>query len=125
MQATVDVPADALVADLVFLDSENISSGFYDNNGGLDYHVPVAGAPGRLPPLRIAHVSVEVAPVAKVGGMADVVTALGRAVREYGHDVEARHHSYPIACVHLLNFCCVATSLCVVPSDAFAAHVAR
>ena len=90
VQATVKVPPDALIADLVFLDSDNISSGFYDNNAGLDYHIPVSGAPGALPPLRIAHVSVEVAPVAKVGGMADVVIALGRAVREYGHNVEVR-----------------------------------
>lgn len=88
LQATVRVPDDALVADFVFLDSDNEQSGFYDNNNGLDYHVPVFGAQGTLPPLRIAHVSVEMAPIAKVGGMGDVVTALGRAVQEYGHEVE-------------------------------------
>jgi starch synthase len=88
VQATVQVPPDALIADFVFLDSENAATGFYDNNQGLDYHIEVEGAKGTLPPLRIAHVSVEVAPVAKVGGMADVVTALGRAVMENGHNVE-------------------------------------
>ena len=49
MQATVDVPADALVADLVFLDSANVATGFYDNNSGLDYHIPVEGALDRGP----------------------------------------------------------------------------
>jgi Starch synthase catalytic domain/Starch/carbohydrate-binding module (family 53) len=88
VQATVQVPEDALVADFVFLDCANEQTGFYDNNNGLDYHVPVVGAQGTLPPLRIAHVSVEMAPIAKVGGMGDVVTALGRAVQEYGHEVE-------------------------------------
>jgi hypothetical protein len=90
LQAEVKVPEDALVADFVFLDSNNEQAGFYDNNNGLDYHVPVTGAQGVLPPLRIAHVSVEMAPIAKVGGMGDVVTALGRAVQEYGHEVEVR-----------------------------------
>ena len=90
VQARVTVPSDALVGDFVFLDSANEHSGFYDNNNGLDYHVPVTGASGTLPPLRVAHISVEMAPIAKVGGMGDVVTALGRAVQEYGHDVEVR-----------------------------------
>lgn len=90
VQARVQVPEDALVGDFVFLDSANEHSGFYDNNNGLDYHVPVSGASGTLPPLRIAHISVEMAPIAKVGGMGDVVTALGRAVQEYGHEVEVR-----------------------------------
>lgn len=90
VQATIDVPPDALVADLVFLDSDNITSGFYDNNNGLDYHIPTAGADGTLPPLNVVHISVEMAPIAKVGGMGDVVTALGRAVQEAGHNVEVR-----------------------------------
>lgn len=34
--------------------------------------------------------AVEMAPIAKVGGMGDVVTALGRAVQEEGHTVEVR-----------------------------------
>ena len=72
------------------MDSNNEQMGYYDNNNGLDYHVPVTGAQGTLPPLRVAHVSVEMAPIAKVGGMGDVVTALGRAVQEYGHEVEVR-----------------------------------
>ncbi len=38
---------------------------------------------------QIVHIAVEMAPIAKVGGMGDVVTALGRAVQEEGHDVEA------------------------------------
>jgi glycogen synthase len=37
---------------------------------------------------QIVHIAVEMAPIAKVGGMGDVVTALGRAVQEEGHQVE-------------------------------------
>lgn len=73
--------------DLVFSDSGEGMGGFYDSRNGLDYHIDVVGAPGALPPLKIAHVAVEMAPIAKVGGMGDVVTALGRAVLEEGHDV--------------------------------------
>lgn len=83
----VQVPEDAHVMDLVFSDTGEQVGGFYDNNNTLDYHVPIAGGSGSLPPLRIAHVTVEMAPIAKVGGMGDVVTALGRAVAEEGHEV--------------------------------------
>jgi hypothetical protein len=38
--------------------------------------------------LHVAHIAVEMAPVAKVGGLGDVVTALARAVQEEGHLVE-------------------------------------
>jgi starch synthase len=41
--------------------------------------------PGRL---HVVNIAVEMAPVAKVGGLGDVVTALGRAVQEEGHLVE-------------------------------------
>jgi hypothetical protein len=36
----------------------------------------------------VVHVAVEMAPICKVGGLGDVVTALGRAVQEQGHMVE-------------------------------------
>jgi starch synthase len=36
----------------------------------------------------MCHIAVEMAPVAKVGGLGDVVTALSRAVQEEGHLVE-------------------------------------
>lgn len=63
--------------------------GFFDNNGGLDYHIPVADAPlSSYPRLKVVHVAVEMAPIAKVGGMGDVVTALARAVQDEGHEVE-------------------------------------
>ena len=40
------------------------------------------------PGLHVVHVAVEMAPICKVGGLGDVVTALGRAVQEQGHTVE-------------------------------------
>lgn len=40
------------------------------------------------PGLHVVHVAVEMAPICKVGGLGDVVTALGRAVQEQGHMVE-------------------------------------
>lgn len=53
--------------DMVFSDTGDLHGGFYDNNAGVDYHVPISGASVTRPPLRIAHVSVEMAPIAKVG----------------------------------------------------------
>ncbi len=38
----------------------------------------------------------EMAPIAKVGGMADVVTALARAVREEGQEVEVVVPKYDV-----------------------------
>ena len=40
------------------------------------------------PGLHVVHVAVEMAPICKVGGLGDVVTALGRAVQDEGHMVE-------------------------------------
>lgn len=74
--------------DLVFTDTGAMTGGFYDNNGGLDYHIPVENGTGTLPGLYVAHIAVEMAPIAKVGGMGDVVTALARAVQDEGHKVE-------------------------------------
>ncbi|CAK0787776.1 hypothetical protein CVIRNUC_010998 [Coccomyxa viridis] len=96
LQATVQVPKDAWSMDIVFGDSGDLAGGFYDSNAGVDYHVPVAGSSARPPCLRIAHVSVEMAPIAKVGGMGDVVTALARAVQDEGHEVEVVLPKYDI-----------------------------
>ncbi|KAL6763588.1 starch synthase [Haematococcus lacustris] len=105
-RAEVLVPNEAWSADMVFIDTADPqqATGFFDNNGGLDYHIPVRapnasgsaannlGALTAMPlvhtPLKVIHVAVEMAPIAKVGGMGDVVTALGRAVQEEGHSVE-------------------------------------
>ncbi|GBG91694.1 hypothetical protein CBR_g53508 [Chara braunii] len=40
------------------------------------------------PGMHIIHIAAEMAPVAKVGGLADVVTGLGRALQKKGHLVE-------------------------------------
>jgi hypothetical protein len=46
----------------------------------------------------VVHIAVEMAPIAKVGGMGDVVTALARAVQEEGNDVEVIIPKYD--CIH-------------------------
>lgn len=48
--------------------------------------------------LQVVHIAVEMAPIAKVGGMGDVVTALARAVQEEGNDVEVIIPKYD--CIH-------------------------
>lgn len=47
----MQVPADAHVLDVVFNDGEN--STFFDNNGGLDYHIPVEGGKGAMPGIKV------------------------------------------------------------------------
>jgi len=86
--AKVWVPEDAHVMDFVFTDAARAGAGRYDSQFGLDYHAPVWGGVGAAPSLRVVHVAVEMAPIAKVGGMGDVVTALCRAVIDKGHSVE-------------------------------------
>jgi starch synthase len=46
------VPADAHVLDVVFADSESAQS-FHDDNGGLDYHIPIEGGKGVMPGLKV------------------------------------------------------------------------
>jgi starch synthase len=69
----------------------------YENGKPVE-HLPPTGAiavrvPGEIahagpqPPLKILLVSAEVAPFAKVGGLADVAGALPKALRALGHDV--------------------------------------
>ncbi|MEW5300883.1 MAG: hypothetical protein WDW36_003779 [Sanguina aurantia] len=93
LKATVQVPAGAWGIDLMFSDSAS-SGGFHDDNGGLDYHTPIEGSDACDAGLKVVHISCEMAPIAKVGGMGDVVTALGRAVQEEGHRVEVMLPKY-------------------------------
>uniref|UniRef100_A0A7S3R3Z4 starch synthase n=1 Tax=Dunaliella tertiolecta TaxID=3047 RepID=A0A7S3R3Z4_DUNTE len=86
-KATVKVPQDAYKMDFVFANVPG-GEGVYDNRGGYDYHLPVEGSPIREQSIYCVHIAVEMAPIAKVGGLGDVVTALGRAVQEQGHHVE-------------------------------------
>lgn len=72
------------------------------------------GAQLSEPGLYIAQIAVEMAPICKVGGLGDVVTALGRAVKEQGHHMEiilprcallrasALHKA--LACTHACSF---------------------
>ncbi|KAL9671884.1 hypothetical protein QQ045_009457 [Rhodiola kirilowii] len=86
LKTTVKVPLDAYMMDFVF--SEGQGDGMYDNNNGMDYHVPVFGGITKEPPMHIVHIAVEMAPIAKVGGLGDVVTSLSRAVKDLNHNVD-------------------------------------
>ncbi|XP_048230219.1 starch synthase 3, chloroplastic/amyloplastic [Ricinus communis] len=86
VKATVKVPLDAYMMDFVF--SEKEEGGTFDNKDGVDYHVPVFGGIAKEPPMHIVHVAVEMAPIAKVGGLGDVVTSLSRAVQDLNHSVD-------------------------------------
>ncbi|KAF6993850.1 hypothetical protein CFC21_010678 [Triticum aestivum] len=86
LKATVNVPPDAYMMDFVF--SEWEEDGIYDNRNGMDYHIPVSDSIETENYMRIIHIAVEMAPVAKVGGLGDVVTSLSRAVQDLGHTVE-------------------------------------
>uniref|UniRef100_A0A1D1XIW6 starch synthase n=1 Tax=Anthurium amnicola TaxID=1678845 RepID=A0A1D1XIW6_9ARAE len=99
VKATVKVPLDAYMMDFVFSDRED--GGMYDNKNGMDYHIPVTGGLHKEPPMHIVHVAVEMAPIAKVGGLGDVVTSLSRAVQDIGHNVEIILPKYD--CMNLSN----------------------
>ncbi|XP_073008814.1 starch synthase 3, chloroplastic/amyloplastic-like isoform X1 [Typha latifolia] len=99
LKATVMIPADAYMMDFVF--SEREDGGIYDNRNGMDYHIPVSGGILKEPPLHIVHIAVEMAPIAKVGGLGDVVTSLSRAVQDLGHTVDIIFPKYD--CLNLSN----------------------
>ncbi|CAN1811135.1 Soluble starch synthase 3, chloroplastic/amyloplastic [Linum perenne] len=85
VKTTVKVPLDAYMMDFVFSDKED--GGIFDNRDRMDYHVPVFGGIAKESPMNIVHIAVEMAPIAKVGGLGDVVTSLSRAVQDLNHNV--------------------------------------
>lgn len=62
----LQVPQDAHTVDIVLSDSGDDAAGFFDNNDGLDYHIPVTSSSRPAHPLHVVHIAVEMAPVAKV-----------------------------------------------------------
>ena len=71
------------------------------------------------PGLYIAQIAVEMAPICKVGGLGDVVTALGRAVKEQGHHMDIilpRHGILHAAAFRMSLACSFACSLFQVPA---------
>jgi len=75
--AVVQVPADAFIIDFTFRGSR----GAVDDNSKKCYHFPTQGSTTVEQKMHIVNCSVEMAPIAKVGGMGDVVTALSRALQ--------------------------------------------
>ncbi|KAH7836913.1 hypothetical protein Vadar_007344 [Vaccinium darrowii] len=99
VKISVKVPLDAYVMDFVF--SEREDGGIFDNRNGMDYHIPVSGGVVQESPMHIVHVAVEMAPIAKVGGLGDVVTSLSRAVQDLNHNVNIIFPKYD--CLNLSN----------------------
>ncbi|KAG6584091.1 Soluble starch synthase 3, chloroplastic/amyloplastic [Cucurbita argyrosperma subsp. argyrosperma] len=99
VKATVKVPLDAYMMDFVFSELED--GGIFDNKNGMDYHIPVTGGIIKEPPLHIVHIAVEMAPIAKVGGLGDVVTSLSRAIQDLNHNVDIVLPKYD--CLNLSN----------------------
>ena len=87
VEFTIDLPTDAWMMDFVFSDGVG-EYATYDNHFGRDYHFPIEDSEVEKPPLHIAHIAVEMAPIAKVGGLGDVVTALARAIQDEDNLVE-------------------------------------
>ncbi|KAH7569482.1 hypothetical protein ACOSP7_012903 [Xanthoceras sorbifolium] len=99
VKTTVKVPLDAYMLDFVF--SEKEDGGIFDNKYGMDYHIPVFGGVAKEPPMHIVHVAVEMAPIAKVGGLGDVVISLSRAIQDLNHNVDIILPKYD--CLNLSN----------------------
>ncbi|KAL8130155.1 hypothetical protein V2J09_019310 [Rumex salicifolius] len=99
VRTTVKVPLDAYIMDFVF--SEKEEGGIFDNKDRMDYHVPVFGGITKEPPMHVVHIAVEMAPIAKVGGLGDVVTSLSRAVQDLNHHVDIILPKYN--CMNLSN----------------------
>ena len=84
-------PRNAFMCDFVFCDENGQN---YDNRNRLDYHLPISsginadGSKACEKPMHVMSVAVEMAPIAKVGGLGDVVTSLSLAVEAEGHNVE-------------------------------------
>ncbi|KAI4298693.1 hypothetical protein L6164_032221 [Bauhinia variegata] len=99
VKTSVKVPLDAYMMDFVFSEWED--GGVFDNKYGMDYHIPISGSIIKEPPMHIVHVAVEMAPIAKVGGLGDVVTSLSRAVQDLSHNVDIIFPKYD--CLDLSN----------------------
>ncbi|KAI4295898.1 hypothetical protein L6164_035894 [Bauhinia variegata] len=99
VKTSVKVPLDAYTMDFVF--SEREDGGVFDNKYGMDYHIPVFGSIIKEPPMHIIHIAVEMAPIAKVGGLGDVVTGLSRAVQDLNHNMDIIFPKYD--CLNLSN----------------------
>ncbi|XP_027922284.1 soluble starch synthase 3, chloroplastic/amyloplastic-like [Vigna unguiculata] len=99
VKTSVKVPLDAYMIDFVFSDKED--GGVFDNNNTMDYHIPVSGSIVKETTMHIVHISVEMAPIAKVGGLGDVVTSLSRAIEELDHHVDIILPKYD--CLNLSN----------------------
>ncbi|KAL3742119.1 hypothetical protein ACJRO7_017580 [Eucalyptus globulus] len=54
----------------------------------MDSHIPVFGGLIREPPMHKLHIAVEMAPIAKVGGLGEVATSLSHSVQELNHNVD-------------------------------------
>lgn len=64
-------------------------------------------------PLDVVHITAEMAPVAKVGGLGDVVQGLAKATAERGNNVQVRHTaSHADVALHCTLYHCLMLLSC-------------
>ncbi|KAK8486974.1 hypothetical protein V6N13_030862 [Hibiscus sabdariffa] len=80
----VEVPLESYMIEFVL--SEKEDGGTFDNKNGMYYHMPILGGIVKEPPTHIVHIAIEVAPIAKVGGICDVAS-LSHVVQYLNHNV--------------------------------------
>ena len=86
--ATLKIPEEAHLMSIQIPSSTTRENSVSTEIMHSKYHFHIHDGRGRRPLLHIAHVAVELAPIAKVGGLGDVVTSLAIAVQDEGHRVE-------------------------------------
>lgn len=83
----IKIPKDAYRLDFVFSDAGE-GAQRWDSNHGKDYFVSVSDSSTEVETLHITHIAVEMAPIAKVGGLADVIHAISKASEAKGNFTE-------------------------------------
>lgn len=85
-------PPPVVDFDTIPLPSSSDAVPFWESAKRAPTNVLASGGPGGSAQdpfrLRIVHLTAEMAPIAKVGGLGDVVTGLARSCTDRGHDVE-------------------------------------
>uniref|UniRef100_A0A7N0T3V2 starch synthase n=1 Tax=Kalanchoe fedtschenkoi TaxID=63787 RepID=A0A7N0T3V2_KALFE len=92
LEKKIEAEDAQLLREMAWQRKVRIRDAFLESRGRnerdvLDTFLSLTSAPKRAG-LHIVHIAAEMAPVAKVGGLGDVVTGLGKALQKKGHLVE-------------------------------------